>query len=256
MNIIRWGVIAGVALATVAAAVTAPAAFAEGGVNAIGLSEHGNEISEFNTADPMGAKVIGMVDGVDDLPLIGIDYSPMDGELYGVGKRGHVYRIDDRTGSATEVGELSTALEGDSFDIDFTPSGDALRVITGSGQNVHQPFDADGPSGPTVTDGALSRTNITAMAYDDDGRLIDIDMAQSRLVVQDPDSGAITDLGEPGAFPEMGSTSNGLDIVGGDAFAVINLNHVHTLFSVNPEDGTAEKIDAFSGHVLDLALKR
>lgn len=256
MNIIGWGVIAGVALSTGVVGVGAPTAFAQSGVGAVALSEHGNEISVFNTADPTGATVLGTVDGVDDLPLVGIDYRPLAGGLYGVGTRGHVYRINDETGSATQVGELGTRLEGESFDIDFTPSGDALRVITGSGQNMHQPFGADGPVGATVTDGALSRQNITAMAYDDDGRLIDIDMAESRLVVQDPDSGALTDLGEPGAFPKMGSTSNGLDIVGDSAFAVINLNHVHTLFSVDPEDGTAKEIGAFSGHVLDLALKR
>ena len=73
--------------------------------------------------------------------------------------------------------------------------------------------------------------------------------------MQDPKSGTLKGLGKPGAFPAISTPSNGLDIAGDSAFAVVNLNHVHTLFSVDPTAGTAEKIGAFPGHVIDLALK-
>lgn len=262
MNVVRWGAVAGAALTIAAAAVcAAPAATALpllGGsvAEGVALSEHGNEIVSFATTSPQTATMIGTLSGVDDLPLVGIDYRPGGGGLYGVGQRGTIYRIDDVSAAATKVGSLSTALEGEYFDIDFTPNGDALRVISGTGQNLHQPFDADGPQGATVADGPLSRRNIAAAAYDDSGRLIDIDTTRSQLLLQNPQTGKLQDLGEPGAFPAISTPSNGLDIVGDEAFAVVNLEHVHTLFSVNPTDGTATKVGPFPGHVIDLALKR
>lgn len=254
MNVIRWGVAVGVALTTVAAAVVAPSAFAAGGADAVGMSEHGTALIAFSTANPKGAKMIGGVKGMGDERLIGIDYKP-GGGLYGVGTQGTVYRIDSGSATAKSVGKLSTKPSGTYFDIDFAPNGD-LRIISDNGQNMHQPFGADGPAGATVADGKLSRKNIAAMAYDGGGGLIDLDSSKAQLLTQNPTTGALTGLGKPGAFPKISTSSNGLDIGGGGAFAVVNLNHVHTLFSVNPSDGTAKKVGAFQGHVIDLALKR
>jgi len=256
MRVIRWGATVGVALSIVAAAVAAPSAFAAGGLQAVGMSEQGTTIIAFNTANPKAAKVIGTVKGLGGDSLISIDYRPKTHGLYGVGKSGTIYQIDDRNASAKPVGRLSRKLEGGSFDIDFTPAGNQLRIISDIGQNLHQSFGTTGPEGATVADGKLSRKNVTAMAYDGTGRLIDIDSNKSQLVVQDPTTGALKDLGKPGAFPTLSSLSNGLDIAPGGTFAVVNLNHVHTLFSVNLTNGTAKKIDAFQGHVTDLTLKR
>jgi hypothetical protein len=266
MKLIRWGaaVAAAVAAAVVAAPVAlgapapaAPAAVAAAGVEAVGMSEHGTELIAFNSASPQGARIIGAVKGLTGGDsLVGIDYRPKNRLLYGVGKTGTVYRLDDRTAAATSVGKLSRKLEGGSFDIDFTPAGDQLRIISDIGQNLRQPFGATGPSGATVAEGKLTRKNVTAMAYDAGGRLIDIDSAKAQLVVQDPATGKLTDLGKPGAFPTMSSLSNGLDIARGVAIAVVNLNHVHTLFSVDVTKGTATRVGAFSGHVTDLSIKR
>lgn len=263
MNLIRWGaaVAAAVAAAVVAAPVAlgapGPVAKTAAGVEAVAMSEHGTELVAFNSARPQAATIIGKVTGLKSGDsLVGIDYRPKDRRLYGVGKTGTVYRLDDRTAAATSVGKLSRKLEGGSFDIDFTPAGDQLRIISDIGQNLRQPFGADGVTGATVAEGKLSRKNVTAMAYDAGGRLIDIDTAKAQLVVQDPATGKLTDLGGPGAFPKMSSLSNGIDIARGVAIAVVNLDHVHTLFSVDVTKGTATRIGAFSGHVTDLSIKR
>jgi hypothetical protein len=263
MKLIRWGAaVAAAVAATVVAAPVAlgapdPAAVAAAGVEGVAMSEHGTELVAFNSASPQTAKIIGQVKGLKSGDsLVGIDYRPKNRLLYGVGKTGTVYRLDDRTAAATSVGKLSRKLEGGSFDIDFTPAGDQLRIISDIGQNLRQPFGATGPSGATVAEGKLTRKNVTAMAYDSGGRLIDIDTAKAQLVVQDPATGKLTDLGKPGAFPKMSSLSNGLDIARGVAIAVVNLDHVHTLFSVDVTKGTATRIGAFSGHVTDLSIKR
>lgn len=255
MKLVRWG--AAVAAAVAAAFVAAPAAFGAAGVEAVGMSEHGTQIVAFNTANPGAAKVIGTVKGMSGGDsLIGIDYRPKTRVLYGVGKSGTIYTIDDRTAKASSVGKLSRTLSGGSFDIDFTPAGDQLRIISDVGQNIRQPFGPGGPQGATVADGKLSRKNVTAMAYDASGRIIDIDSNTSQLVAQDGASGKLTPLGKPGAFPKLSSLSNGIDIARGVSVAVVNLDHVHTLYQVDTVKGTATKIGAFKGHVTDLSIKR
>lgn len=257
MKVIRWGVVAGVALAAAAAAVVAaPSALAAGGLEAVGMSEHGTSLVAFNTANPQSSKVIGGITGMGNDKLVGIDFRPKNHELYGVGASGKIYVLDPRTAAAKQVGKLSVALSGASFDIDFTPAGDQLRIVSDTAQNIHQPFGATGPSGPTVVDGKLSRKNITSLAYDGGGRAIGIDTKKRQLLVLNPSSGAVTDLGTPNAFPVMASLSNGLDVAPGGSFAVVNLDHKHTLFSVNTANGTAKKIGVFPGHVTDLSLRR
>jgi hypothetical protein len=88
------------------------------------------------------------------------------------------------------------------------------------------------------------------------GRLIDLDTSNGQLLTQDPASGKLDGLGKPASFPAISTPTNGLDIAGGRAFAVVNLDHVHTLFAVDTSAGSARKVGAFPGHVIDLALKR
>jgi hypothetical protein len=275
MNVVRWSVVAAAAMTAVAGLVAGPIALAEGtspaaspippvaalaGHSGIGMVSPGTALLTFVTSDPLHAAVSKPVGGLNGDRLIGIDYRPNDHKLYAVGYSGRVYRVDDLTAAATSIGKLSVKLsgptDGKGFDIDFTPNGSDLRIISATGQNIHQPFGASGPSGKTVTDGKLSRKQIAAMAYDDGGRLIDIDTTNAQVVLQDPKTGKITDLGPKGTFPGISTTSNGIDIVGSDSFAVVNLNHNHTLYSVNGTNGSVSKIGVFPDHVLDIALSR
>ncbi|WP_263975347.1 DUF4394 domain-containing protein [Leptolyngbya sp. 7M] len=74
---------------------------------------------------------IGTVSGlVGDTALIGIDYRVQDGELYGVGNMGGVYMLSTATAAATLVNNLTVALSGTAFGVDFNPAADRLRIIS------------------------------------------------------------------------------------------------------------------------------
>ena len=122
------------AAATAAVLVTSPGASAEelGGLRAVGLAGGGTELVAFRTDEPERARMLGPFSGLDgDEFLIGIDFRPATGRLYGVGDAGGVYLVDDRTADATKVGALSVALDGEHFGLDVcTVLGARARLLT------------------------------------------------------------------------------------------------------------------------------
>lgn len=99
---------------------------------------------------------IGTVSGlVGDTALIGIDYRVQDGELYGVGNMGGVYMLSTATAAATLVNNLTVALSGTAFGVDFNPAADRLRIISNTGQNLRHNVN---PGGVTINDGTLTYT--------------------------------------------------------------------------------------------------
>ena len=65
--------------------------------------------------------------------LVGIDYRVQNGALYGVGIAGGLYMLNPNDAVATKVGQLSVALSGTNFGVDFNPAANALRVISDNG---------------------------------------------------------------------------------------------------------------------------
>lgn len=79
--------------------------------------------------------------------LIGSDFRPSTGVLYGVGRigsgPGQLYTIDLGTGLASPVGARAIPLAGTAFGVDFNPVPDLLRIVSDAGQNVRiRPADA------------------------------------------------------------------------------------------------------------------
>jgi Domain of unknown function (DUF4394)/Calx-beta domain len=107
--------------------------------------------------------------------LVSIDSRPASGVLYGVSNRNLVYTLNAATGAATRVGSGPAALAqvGGFVGIDFNPSVDRLRLVTGANQNLRfNPdtgvvIDAD-----PVTPGTQGDTNL-AFAAGDLNQLID-----------------------------------------------------------------------------------
>ena len=81
--------------------------------------------------------------------LVGIDYRPADGLLYGLSRdldNFRIYTIDTTTGDATAIGAAAVQVTGTTtavkFGVDFNPAVDRLRVITdlpsdGAGGNTN-----------------------------------------------------------------------------------------------------------------------
>lgn len=69
--------------------------------------------------------------------VLGIDFRPANGRLYGLGSTNRVYTIDTGTGAATAVGApFLAALAGSELGFDFNPTVDRIRVVGDAGQNL------------------------------------------------------------------------------------------------------------------------
>ena len=151
----------------------------------------------FREHRPEKARDIGEVTGLSgDTRLVGIDFRPATGELYGLGDAGGVYTIDASTAVATPKSTLSVALEGTSFGVDFNPTVDRLRIISDTGQNLRVNVD----TGAALVDTPLAYpapggpgAGVTGAAYTNNDAdpntgttLYDIDSMLDQLVIQAP----------------------------------------------------------------------
>lgn len=94
---------------------------------------------------------------------MGIDYRVQNGRLYGVGDLGGVYTLSGPA-KAAKVSQLTVALRGYHFGVDFSPAANRLRVISDTGQNLRHNLDdpAGSPAaGQTVADRTLTAPPIS-----------------------------------------------------------------------------------------------
>jgi len=161
--------------------------------------------------------------------LIGIDYRPANGKLYGATDGGRLYTLDPTSGGATFVANLAadpnamgtpfTALDTSAtFGFDFNPMADRLRIVSGAGANLRVNVD----TGFVTMDTALTTVGTVAAgaAYTANfagsplTSLFDIDSSTGTLFLQNPpNAGALTAIGLLGVtFTAVG----GFDIAGGD----------------------------------------
>lgn len=130
----------------------------------------------FNEYKPAEARNIGVVNGLmSGDALIGIDFRVQDGKLYGVSKTGGVYLLDTRTAAATKVSQLTVALSGTTFGVDFNPAADRLRVVSDTGQNLRHNINTGGvttvddpldyPPATSLNSIGPTATGVTGVAY-------------------------------------------------------------------------------------------
>ncbi|MBD1896198.1 DUF4394 domain-containing protein [Coleofasciculus sp. FACHB-129] len=199
--------------------------------------------------------------GVDGT-VLGIDFRPADGLLYGVTDKNGIYTIDTTTGAATLVSNLSAPFSGGvTSGFDFNPVPDRLRLVGSNDQNLRINVD----TGAVITDGTLNyasgdpnfgaNPNITAAAYTNNfagtttTALYGIDFALDTLVQQNPPNAGIlntigslgVDFGETGGF-DIVTTKKGGSIVN-NAFAASGSN----IYSINLGTGAATTLGTFSG---------
>jgi hypothetical protein len=109
------------------------------GPRAFALGDH-NQLVSFSLSRPRRSQNLD-VTGVDG-ELIGIDFRPANGELYGLTDKNQVYQIDSLTGAATLVSTLNVPFEGGkSSGIDFNPVPDRLRAVGSNEQNFRLNVD-------------------------------------------------------------------------------------------------------------------
>ncbi len=212
---------------------------------AVGLTV-GNALIRFDTRSPGTlsagpAPITGLQSGER---LLGIDFRPATGVLYGVGSSGRLYTINLQTGVATPGAVLSadptdttapfSGLAGTEFGVDFNATSNRLRVVSDAEQNLRINVD----SGLVITDGPLAFASgdanagdnpaVTAAAYTNSfagatsTTLYDIDTFNDALVIQNPaNAGTLATVGPLGIGDVSAVT--GFDILPGSnqAFATV-----------------------------------
>lgn len=246
------------AVALVVAAI--PALRAE---TLVGLGS-GNFIFSFDSLTPGTISTPVAVTGLGGSTLLGIDYRPADGGLYGIGTGDRVFSINRATGVATDVTAASflTSLGGGTdFGIDFNPAVNRLRIVSdadtnlrvfGASQNVdaslvYQTGDPNFGANPSVT--AVAYTN----PDNNPGTgttLYGIDTALDILVLHNTAPG-FQNLSTVGSLGVSAPGATGFDIsISGTAYAAFHNGTDSQLYTINLATGAATFAGAVGGGMI------
>ncbi|MEG4960508.1 MULTISPECIES: DUF4394 domain-containing protein [unclassified Microcoleus] len=220
----------------------------------------------FNEAAPRAilsdAGVTGLQPGES---LLGIDFRPANGVLYGVGSSNRLYAINPVTGVASQVGsgQFAVPLTPGAAGFDFNPTVDRIRFVNQAGQNARlNPdtgaiVDFDTLTGGIQLDGNLAyaagdrnfgnppagvgAAYVNNFAGATSTRLFAIDTNLDVLVRQDPPNNGV--LNTIGSLGVDAGTVLGFDVrsVGGNetALAAIEVGGVSSLYNINLTTGQA-----------------
>lgn len=194
--------------------------------------------------------------------ILGIDFRPATGQLYGIGSTSRLYVIDYKTGAARSISTVpfTPLLNGTSVGFDFNPTVDRIRVVTNTGQNLRL-----NPETGTVmiTDGAINgvtNARISSVAYTQNKAgatttiLFDIDAATDKLYKQDPpNDGKLVEVGNLGY--DVNETG-GFDINpdGTAAIAALSVGGTSALYTIDTNTGKASKIGNLPANITGLAI--
>jgi hypothetical protein len=195
-----------------------------------------NRLVQFSTADTCTILSSQSVTGLQNREkLVGIDFRPATGQLYGLGSTSRLYVIDPQTAVATQVGTpFSTPLSGLIFGFDFNPTVDRIRVVSNTRQNLRLHPDT-GAVAAVDTDLAYAATDpnagtaplVVGAAYtnpDNDPNtgttLYDLDGKLDILTIQNPpNDGTLNTIGSLGTNINY---KTGFDIsISGVAYAAV-----------------------------------
>jgi hypothetical protein len=184
-----------------------------------------NKLLSFDTASPGTITRTVDISGLQPGEQIeAIDFRPLDGKLYGLGRTGQtgrLYTLNRDTGAARQVGaDFAVTLRGSSFGFDFNPTVDRIRVVSDERQNFRvnpstgAVVDSDPITAGTQPDADLSEDGVVGSAYRNNfpgatsTTLYGIDAADNELVVQNPpNNGTIVTTGSLGSIPSRASAS-------------------------------------------------
>ena len=175
-----------------------------------------NNLHIFNPAIPANT----IMKPITGLPvgtmLVGIDFRPVNGQLYTLGSNSQVYTINTANGAVAAVGlPLTTPLEGTEFGFDFNPTVDRIRVVSNTGQNLrlHPATGAIAavdmmlnPGSPMVSAAAYTNSFAGSTATE----LLVIDHSNGKFYLQSPPNNGT--LVERGMLGTTVSATSGFDI--------------------------------------------
>jgi Domain of unknown function (DUF4394)/FG-GAP-like repeat len=173
----------------------------------------GSNLVSFDPTNPTVGQTVGVTGLLLGDTLVGIDFRPQNGLLYGLGvdtgaNTATLYAISTRTGAAAAIGTPFALADGggnpivfpaSGYGMDFNATVDRIRVTTDSGLNFRinpntgAPIDGDAAPGINP-DGAISgaAVGVSANAYTNNQpnatvtTLYTLDPTTDQLLVQNP----------------------------------------------------------------------
>lgn len=158
------------------------------------LTNTANQLLTIDSATPGVVSSTVAISGLQaGESILGIDFRPATGVLFGLGSSNRLYTINSATGVATQVGATGQfSLTGTSFGFDFNPVADRIRLTSNTGQDLRLNPDtgAIAATDPALNPGSPS---IVASAYTNSfpggggaTTLYNIDSVTDQLFVQNP----------------------------------------------------------------------
>lgn len=222
-----------------------------------------NTLISFDTSNPdnlnANIPITGLATGQN---LVGIDFRPQNGKLYGIASDGmgnaQLYAISIQTGLAVAIGTLGqfvdgadnpVAIIGSDFGIDFNPTVDRLRIVTSNGLNFRvnpntgAAIDGNSSIMGINPDGSINggTTTVNATAYTNSAPNVTattqytLDSVTNTLFIQNPPNNGtqtspltVTLNGTPLDF----SSVNGFDIPSGVNVSASNTPATGQAFAV------------------------
>jgi hypothetical protein len=225
----------------------------------------GNQLVSFSSNNPASVKSTAITGLQSGERVVGMDFRPKDGKLYGISSQSRMYTLNVITGAVTPVGSASftPSLAGSAFGMDFNPLPDRIRTHSDGDQNLRlhpdtgAVVDADTNMDGTQPDGMLTyvagdaaagqNPNLVGTAYTNSvvgatiTTLYAIDSARDTLVtLASPNNGQIATVGALGLDT---TDAVGFDIapLGNIAYATLteSQNGPSSLYALNLTTGKA-----------------
>jgi hypothetical protein len=198
----------------------------------------------------------------DDEAIVGIDFRPATGQLYGLGSSNRLYILSTSNAVATAVGTdpFVIPIQGKAVGFDFNPTVDRVRIITNTGQNLRAHpdtgaivgFDTNLAYAENDSNEGVQPLAVGAAYTNPDNdpltgtTLYDLDARLDILAIQNPpNSGTLNTVGSLGISTNVLA---GFDIApSGIAYASLKVNKKSSrgacgqsqLVTVNLTNGTA-----------------
>jgi hypothetical protein len=240
-------------------------------ITVFGLPASGTSLVRFDSATPGNTSTIAVTGLTAGDALVGIDFRPATGALFGVGVNGNsarVYMIDPGTGVATAVGPAATvnSITGaTAWGMDFNPTVDRIRLINnlvsdGAGGNANN-FRMNPNTGALVTidpdldfsglpGGAINAPDV-AVAYTNNFNNIGgattlhgVVSGGDRLIIHGGAGPGFPTLMNVGSLGVNTTNNSALDIIepGNQAFSILEVGGSSQFFTVDLASGAVSLV--------------
>lgn len=220
-----------------------------------------NKLITFKANNPSGGTAATITNLASGESIVGIDFRPATGELYGVSNNSILYVINTQTAAARQVAPAFTpAITNNTVGFDFNPTVDRIRLVNAAGQNlrIHPETGAvafvDGNINGPITTGLSAAAYTNNKAGVTTTTLFVLDAGTDKLYKQDPpNNGTLVAVGDLGFNAEQ---IGGFDIgANGLTLATIKSNGATALYSIDLNTGKALRLrNNFTTDIIGLAI--